>query len=153
ISIPSLGGTASLLQTLVDASEGKSVGVGTTKIGGNLVYNGKLYFTKYLYYDASGSQTLSHFVRPLDLSVKGQVIGPFRVGPLGAGFYSGYFGLVPEEWQSALGGPVLTGNCCLSIISRTSFGPAAFAIDPTSIENRQSAAPLVYYPSHHPTLA
>ena len=153
ISIPSLGGTATLLQPLVDASEGKNVGAGTTKVGGNLVYNGKLYFTKYLYYDASGSQTLSHFIRPLDLSVKGQVMGPFRVGSLGAGFYSGYFGLIPAEWQSALGGPVLTANCCLSIISRTSFGPAAFAIDPANIGVTQNAAPLVYYPSHHPTLA
>lgn len=153
ISIPSLGGMATLLQTLVDASEGKNVGAGTTKVGGNLVYHDKLYFTKYLYYDASDSQTLSHFIRPLDLSVKGQVMGPFRVGSLSAGFYSGYFGLIPAEWQSALGGPVLTGNCCLSIIGRISFGPAAFAIDLANIGVTQNAAPLVYYPSQHPTLA
>ncbi|HEX5473153.1 MAG TPA: hypothetical protein VFX12_00715 [Vicinamibacterales bacterium] len=150
ISIPALGGTSTLLQSLTDAAEGRSVGSSTQKVGGNLVYEGKLYFTKYLYYDASGSQVLSHFVRPLNLSTKGQVQGPYAVGPLGAGFYSGYMALVPPEWQSALGGPALTGNSDLSIISRTSYGPAVFAFDPAKVGVSKTAVPLVYYPGDHP---
>src|SRR5439155_23438686 len=98
-----------------------------------LVYNGLLYVTDYLYYDGPGTQARSHFIRPMDLSAKGQLKGPLRAGPLGAGFYSGYFGLIPADWQAKLGGPVLNGNACLSIISRTSYGPAAFAIDPANI--------------------
>lgn len=56
---------------------------------------------------------------------------------------------IPSDWQASLGGPALTGNCCLSIISRTSFGPAAFAFDP---DRASSAVPLVYYTQDHQTL-
>ena len=53
-----------------------------------------------------------------------------------------------------LGGPALTGNCCIPIISRTSFGPAAFAFDPGKLGAPSGVpdAPLVYYPQQHPTL-
>jgi hypothetical protein len=58
-------------------------------------------------------------------------------------------GLVPTEWQTALGGPALVGNCCLSIISRTSYGPAVAAFNPDSLG---SAVSLVNYPQAHQTL-
>jgi hypothetical protein len=111
-----------------------------------------LFFTKYIYYDATNSQTQSLFVRSTDLSTTGQVRGPYQVGPLKAGFYSGYMAAVPDALQSALGGPVLTGNCCLNIISRTSYGPAAFALDPPTAVSQKNAVPLLYYPSDHTTL-
>jgi hypothetical protein len=152
ISIPALGGRSTLLQSLTDPAEGASIGASDTRIGGTLVRDGQLYFTKYIYYDATASQTQSLFVRPLDLSATGQVHGPYQVGPLETGFYSGYMTSVPAGLQSPLGGPVLTGNCCLNIITRTSFGPAAFAIDPPTAIVQQNAAPLGYYPSDHPTL-
>ena len=80
--------------------------------------------------------------------------GPAQVGTLGAGFVSGYMTLIPPEWQSAFGGPALTGNCCLSVISRTSYGPAAFVFDPAAVGDSVPVpdSPLVYYPSSHPTL-
>ena len=144
---------SAFIQPLTDALEGKirrvTDSTNIVKIGGQLVYRGKLYITDYAYYDGNGSQQLSHFYRPLNLGVQGQVQGPFRVGPLGAGFYDGFFSLIPTEWQSALGGPVLNGNCCLSIISRTSFGPSAFAIDPENIGVNQNAVSLLYYTSDH----
>jgi len=148
ITIPAIGDRATFLQPLANLAEGATVGASDERIGGTLVVDGELWFTKYVYYDGNGEQTLSHFRRPLDLSVTGQVKGPFRVGPLGAGFYSGYMAPVPAALQAALGGPVLTGNCCLNIISRTSFGPAAFAIDLA----QWNAVPLVYYPGDHPSL-
>jgi hypothetical protein len=150
IKIPALGGTATLLQGPTEslAGKGDSVGPGTWKIGGNLIYNNKLYVTSFLFYDASNVQTLSHFSRPLTLS-SGTVTGPSRVGSMSGGFYSGYMGLIPTEWQAALGGPALTGNCCLSIISRTSYGPAAFAFNPESLG---TSYPLVYYDQQHQTL-
>ena len=148
---------ASVLQPFTDATEGRMKSVtanpaDSVRVGGLLPYRGQLYLAAYVYYDAAGSQVLSHFVSGLDLSVKDDVRGPFQVGKLGAGFVSGYFALVPAAWQEALGGPVLNGNCCLSIISRTSYGPAAFAIDPAKIGTTVPAptVPLVYYPGSHP---
>lgn len=151
VSIPAIGGTATLLQPLTDAFEGKAraIGDGTWNVGGQLVYKGKLHMTAFIYYDASAAQTVSHFSRPLNLSTRGQVAGPVRAGALGAGFYSGYMGSIPAEWQATLGGPALTGNCCLSILSRTSYGPAVFSFDP---EHAGTATPLVYYTQDHQTI-
>ena len=147
VGIPGTSGTATIIQSLTDSLAGKigQIGGDTKRIGGNLVYHNKLYVTAFIYYDASNSQTVSHFSRSLDLHA-GSVTGPTRAGPKGAGFYSGYMGHIPPEWQSRLGGPALTGNCCLSIISRTSYGPAAFAFDPENLGNAQA---LVYYDSDH----
>jgi LPXTG-motif cell wall-anchored protein len=68
---------------------------------------------------------------------------------MGAGFYSGYMANIPANWQSALGGPVLIGNCCLSIISRTSYGPSVSSFNPESIG---TANALVYYDQNHQTM-
>lgn len=148
--------TANVLQPFSDATEGKmsQVGPNNVKVGGLLPYEGQLYLTAYLYYDGTGGQILSHFVSGLDLGAKGDVRGPFQVGTLGAGFVSGYFGSVPAEWQDAFGGPVLNGNCCLGIISRTSYGPALFAINPLDLgaANPVPASPLVYYTGDYPLL-
>jgi hypothetical protein len=156
ISIPAPGGTATLLQALVDPTEGKlgSINPGdpnSKKIGGTLLWRDKLIVSAYSYYDGNSSQVLSHFVRPITLSTRGQVTGPVRVGPLGAGFYSGYMTLVPPKWQTQLGGAALTGNADLSIVGRTSLGPAVFAFDPDHL-SASGAKPLVYYPIDHPTL-
>ena len=148
---------APVLQPFTDVTEGTLglVGPNNVKVGGLLPYQGKLYVTAYIYYDANGEQVLSHYVSDLDLSIKGDVKGPYRVGSLKAGYISGYFGLTASAWREALGGPVLNGNCCLGIISRTSYGPAVFAIDPTAIGriNVPPALPLVYYPASNPLLA
>jgi hypothetical protein len=148
--------TARVLQPFTDATEGKmfTVDKGTIKIGGLMVYQDKLYITAYSYYDADRNQQLSHFSRPLTLSIKGQVSGPYEVGVLKAGFVSGYMTHIPREWQDHLGGPAITGNCCIAIVSRTSFGPSAFAFDPADLgkKNPAPATPLVYYNSSHTTL-
>lgn len=159
VSIPSALGSgnidqlpvAKLLQTFTDVTEGRKPlastdpnGVG---IGGLLPYQGKLYATVYTFY-AGDSQRLSHFVSGLDFTVQGDVQGPFRVQAPLTGMISGYFGLVPVAWQVSLGGPVLNGQCCINIISRTSYGPALFAINPTDIgiTDPVPSTPLVYYP-------
>jgi len=132
-------------------------------VGGLLPYQNKLYASVYIYYDGRGSQKLSHFVSSPNLSVMGDATGPYEVNRpecipnvtcLGAGFFDGYFGHVPFEWQTALGGPVLNGNCCLGIIGRTSYGPAVFTVDPTSlgVTTPLPAKPLLYYPPAHPLL-
>ena len=152
VSIPALGGTSTILQPLRDPLGGKLGnigGSGSRRIGGSLVYKNKLYVTGFVFYDADNAQRTSHFSRPLSLS-SGEVTGPIRVGSQDVGFHSGYMGTIPVEWQSLFGGPALTGNCCLSIISRTSYGPAVSVFNPESTS--QTATSLVHYTSDHQTL-
>ncbi len=140
-----------VVQPCTDVTEGrlKNIDDGPVNLGGSLVYKSRLIVSAYSYYDADGNQERSHFVSGLNLTQSGDVQGPFRVGKdQSAGFVSGYMGLVPEEWQSLLGGPALTGNCCLSIISRTSSGPALSVFNPDDVgrENPVPATELVGYP-------
>jgi hypothetical protein len=148
--------TATILQNCTDVTEGRLslIDQDSIKLGGTLVYNGRLIVAAYSYYDADGSQVLSHFASDLDLSVQGDVSGPYQVGDW-AGIVSGYMGLIPAEWQAAFGGPALTGNCCLSIISRTSYGPAVSVFDPDDIGkvDPAPATPVLYYPDTHPLAA
>ena len=150
--------TATLLQQFADATEGKLSQINPSdpnpkKVGGQLVYGGKLYLTGYSYYDGSGSQTFSHFVSGTNLSVSNDAQGPYQIGNW-AGIVSGYMTNIPPEWQPLFGGPALTGNCCLSIISRTSLGPAASVFNPSDVgvKNPVPATPVVYYDINHPTL-
>jgi hypothetical protein len=82
--------------------------------------------------------------------------GAYRVGGApNEGFVDGYIGLIPPEWQSALKGPIFSGNNTLSIITRTSYGPAAFAWDPakmTNVNRVVPSTPLLYYSARHPSL-
>jgi hypothetical protein len=148
---------ARFLQPFADATGGKIDATGGTgnKIGGQLVYQGRLYGSVYVYYDAAGTQVVSHWARPSTSLAGGGVKGLYRVSSPGAGFVSGFMAEVPPPWRGLVGGPALTGNCCIPIISRTSFGPAAFAFDPARLGGAARAvpgAPLVYYPQQHPSL-
>lgn len=158
MSIPAAGETASMLQGFRDALGGRLAQIDpdneTKKIGGLFVAGSKLLVSGYTYYDGAGNATASHFVRATNLADP-QVVGPLRVGDMNPGFYGGYFAAIPGEWQSELGGDLLVGQCCLSIISRTSFGPAAFAVrggDVIAAPKRVAARPLVYYPQDDQTL-
>ena len=144
---------AAYIQPFADATGGTidKTGGDNNKIGGELVYGGRLYGTAYVYYDAAGKQVLSHWSRG-STSFGAPAHGLFQVGTLGAGMVSGFLAEVPPAWRGPLGGPVLTGNCCIPIISRTSFGPAAFAFDPAKLGNATPDVPLVYYPQAHPAL-
>jgi hypothetical protein len=148
--------TASVLQPFTEATEGKmfTINPGNIKVGGLLVHQGQLYISAYDYYDGNASTVYSHFSRPLNLSTKGQVGGPFNLGTLNSGFYSGYMASVPQAWQANFGAAAITGNCCLAIISRTSHGPGLFSFDPANLGviKPAPASPLVYYDSAHTTL-
>jgi hypothetical protein len=124
---------------------------GTIKIGGLLVHDGRMTGSLYVYYDADGSAKDSHFqLDSLDL-MKAKVQGLFRVGTMGGGWVGGYMASVPEEWQGALGARYLTGQAALPIISRTSFGPAAFGFDPQNLGSPPApATPYVYYTQAKP---
>jgi hypothetical protein len=157
--------TAMLLQQLSDVTEGGLATINPgdpnpMKIGGLLPYQGKLYATGAASYDGNSTQVLSHFVSGPDLSIKGDSTGPWQVGTTvgapvahrSAGFVSGPMAIIPPEWQAVLGGTVLTGQCCIAVVSRTSWGPAAFAIDPTQlgVVVPLPARALVAYPAEFP---
>lgn len=152
ISSNEVGGldTAQVLQTFRDPVEGRRNQVGGssgggTKIGGHLVYDDKLYVSAFAYYDASGSQSSSHFVRPLNLATTGQVQGPFKLGSSSARWLAGYMGHVPPEWQAAFGGPALTGLAGVSIAGAQSNGPAAAVFDPANVGGSNAAQLLLGY--------
>lgn len=156
ISIPAviaLTQTATILQNCADATEGRLdlVDDYLPKLGGSLVYNGRLIVSAYGYYDADFSQVLSHFVSSPDLSQTGDVAGPYQMGDW-AGIVAGYMATIPNEWRSAFGGPALTGQCCIPIISRTSAGPAASVFNPDHVGDAHPvpATPVLYYPLEHP---
>ena len=147
---------ASFVQEFVDATEGKRTQINPSDpnskiIGGNLVYGNRLIMTAFSYYDGAGTQSGSHFARPLDLSSAGSVIGPVASEDR-VHYTSAYMTHVPTEWQSAFGGPALTGNCCRAIIGYHSNGPALFVFDPDDVGsvNPVPTAPLVYYNSQNP---
>jgi len=152
--------TASLLQPLSDITEGHLANILTggaatrsPRMGGLLVSNGKLLGTSYEYYDANNQARLSHFTSGLTLTQAGDFAGMYQVGPAThTGFLSGYMVPIPAAWQSAFGGPALTGNCCIGITSRTSWGPAASVFDPARLGTTTPLAvtPLVEYPSTNP---
>ncbi|HVW70811.1 MAG TPA: hypothetical protein VHB68_17655 [Steroidobacteraceae bacterium] len=136
--------TATILQNFADATEGKLQQINPSdpnpqKIGGHLVYNGKLYVSAFSYYDGADTQKYSHFVRPLSLSTTGQVQGPMVVGS-DPHFVDGYMTLIPSEWQTLLGGPALTGNCCQAITSIQSQGPSVTVFDPAALAAASTGA-------------
>jgi len=156
--------TAKVLQNFSDVTEGNMKKIaangeeisGEVKIGGLLVYGNKLIGTSYETYGTSA--VLSHFASGLNLSTTGDFAGMYAVGSSPsvptASFVDGYMTKVPANLQTKLGGPALTGHGIISIMSRTSFGPAAFSFDPSKlgIDTPVAATPLLYYPMSHSTL-
>lgn len=151
-TIPAIGGVSSVVKTTGGnlAAQMSQVGAdcGNGYItGGQLAYNNRQYVTVATYYDTCNGAQKSLFSSALTGPVT--LGAASTVGTIGASFTSGYMGHIPSEWQSVLGGPVGIGQCCLSIITRTSYGPALFAFNP---ESPATAHPLVYYDSSHQTL-
>jgi hypothetical protein len=147
---------AAFVQPFFDPADGhiKDIAEDGASLSGLLVHNQRLIGTGVIYYDANNTQSLSHFSRPLTLAERA-VKKMVRVGDSGkTGFVAGYMAPVPPEWQSSLGGPAITGQCCIPIVSRTSYGPAAFSFDPDVVDAGKNAPAhaLLYYTSDHQTL-
>lgn len=155
VRIPAIGGHATMAQPCVDIMEGRIGqidGGADAKLGGALVWNGRLIASAYSTYDADGNARASHVASGLDFQQQGDVQGPYAVGTAPLGFVSGYMGVVPPEWRDLFGGPALTGNCCVSIISRTSSGPAVASFNPDDVGRASPvpAAQLLAYPQEQP---
>ncbi len=146
---------ASFLQPFADPMEGELSQVASSGVAlsGLMIYGDRLYGTASIYYDASNSQKLSHFSHSLQLN-QPSFSGWTRVWEeKKTGLVAGYMSLVPSEWQSRLGGPAVTGQCCIPIVTRTSWGPSAFSFDPSQVGAATAAASaLVYYTGEYQTL-
>ncbi len=142
--------TATVLQPFVDLSEGRMLSIGTSPstdspmVGGLLAYRGHLYESAYLYYDGTAGQTRSHFISGLDLSVSGDVSGPYQIGNYGlvtgqntAGFVDGYMTPIP----TAAGKQHWVVRCSQdSVASRSSAAPHS-ALPPSPSTRNNSARP------------
>ena len=156
--------TAKMLQNFADptdahinnvAAGGSAITDSHGVIGGLLVFGSQLIGSDYVYYDAGSQAVLSHFTNSTNLSqTAANFHGMYQVGTLNPGFVAGYMTNIPTEWQPLLGGPVLTGLGGISIISRSSEGPAASVFDPGHFVSGgvTPATPVVGYPASHPTL-
>ncbi|MEI7891260.1 MAG: IPT/TIG domain-containing protein [bacterium] len=161
--------TSNVLQPSVDIADGNWNNVGTAfaPIGngaiprGLLSWNGKLLGSTSGVYDADNQQVYSHFLANNNWSTDTGFSGFYKLTnePIAsiinrAGFLAGFMGDIPASWQGALGGTVLTGEKTLSIIGRSSFGPAAFVFNPADmgVIDPIQASGLMYYPATHPTL-
>lgn len=147
VSIPPLGGTASVIEPCAAVPNLASINPSdpNRKLPGGVLWWNRLIVSAYSTYDGAGTATASHFAGP---TVAG-LSGPYRVGEENPGFVGGYMGIIPAEWRPLLGGPALTGQCCISIISRTSYGPSVSVFDPTTLAARTPATLLVGYPGDH----
>jgi hypothetical protein len=147
---------AEYLQPFADPADGRLVEVAEkgVELAGLLVHDGRLIGSALIYYDANNTQKVSHFTR--SMSLLDHSASPMRrVGAEGkSGFVAGYMAPVPAEWRPLLGGPAVTGQCCVAIASRTSLGPAAWAWDPAELLTGKPARALelVNYDIEHPTL-
>jgi hypothetical protein len=147
---------AAYLQPFRDPTDGhiRDISEAEVVLDGLLIHDGRLYGTGLIFYDAAHTQRLSHFSRSLDLS-RPEVRRIYQVGETGkAGFVAGYMASVPSEWRTALGGAAVTGQCCIPIIGRTSWGPSLFSWNPADLGRRDPvpATPLLYYTEQHATL-
>ena len=147
---------ATYVQPFRDPADGhiQDIAADGVALDGLLIHDGRLYGTGSIYYDATHAQRLTHFTRSLDLS-RPEVSRVYQVGETGrAGFVAGYMASVPQEWRAALGGPAVTGQCCIPIVGRTSWGPALFSWNPSDLGRRDPVpvTPLLYYTEQHATL-
>jgi hypothetical protein len=149
ISIPPIGGTASIVRRCTPVPGLPDIDVDQVNLGGTLVWNGRLIVSAYSYYDGNGNATKSHTGGTLQIDgfTPFQVVGRGVGGRLG-----GYMGVIPTEWRELLGGPAFTGQCCLAVISRSSLGPALSVFDPDDVgrENPAPATEVLGYTEANP---
>jgi hypothetical protein len=149
VTIPPEGGRADLIE------EGRWIpheisNMDSSVLGGMLRHGNRLLATKFIFYDGGYTAFASHQASDDNGATW---TTPATLGDKNPGYYGGYMCNVPEEWRELLGGPALTGQGILSIIGRTSFGPAAFAFNPADIVGTETPVPVVdllYYTMDNP---
>lgn len=163
--------TSSVVQSPINLTDGNWDNVredGTpvengARPGGFLLYGNKLVGSAWAYYDASGANSFrSHFTASPDWGTTGTLfsglkkvgVNPVYPNMANGGWVGGYMAKIPQEWHANLGGPALTGQGAIPIITRTSWGPSLWVFDPDKlgVVSPVPAKMLVGYPETHPTL-
>ena len=139
--------TNGLLSTLGDSS-GSSV-----SLYGILPYNNKLILSASIFY--TYVQNASHAITSLDFSSSGNTQGfyPFTSDTLAPSrALGGSMDYIPPAWRSALGGPAVTGQQSMPVISTNSAGPSLTVFDPNDVglKNQIPGKTLLYYPVDAP---
>jgi hypothetical protein len=141
-----------------DATDGKwsaigPLGGGVFQVGGLVKRGDRLCLNAYHYYDANWQQQASFYCGSANLSITKDAVGPVKIGSRKVGETSGYIAPVPAAWQAAVGGTHCVGHWGLSIISRTSMGPACWTTSFASAPDGSiDATPLLLYPYEQPPL-
>jgi hypothetical protein len=152
VTTPAFGETAEIVTPCTEIPNLKGVDPSSGEgfsLGGSLVWNNRLLVSAFSFYDASGDAVASHFVGQPSLT---SLSGPVRLMGTTPGVVGGYMGIIPNEWRSLLGGPALTGLCCISIISRSSYGPSVSVFDPDHVgtQTTVNSKMLLGYTSSNP---
>lgn len=136
---------AEFVQPFTEISGGAKYQIYNSRLGGMVVHEGKIYHSWYGYY-GDETITLSHGRCSVDFSNLAAE-GLWRIGSITPGYVAGAMLNTPTDWLGELK-PLMTGQCGINIISRTSTGPALFGFDPAEIgvSNPVSAEGYVYYP-------
>lgn len=123
-------GTAELLQPFGDVTGGLrgSLPGKDMRLGGLLVYKGRLLWSIYRWYNVEGETLPSHGVSDLDLS-RPNAAGLWKIGTHHSQKTAGFMMEVPEQWRKHLQFPVLTGQSLMQGRASSSEGPAAFGFD------------------------
>lgn len=155
---------AKLVAGPVDVLQGKRGTVDGDRANGAPIYGlfiddaGRLIVAVTRFYDGEGTQQRSHFISGTDLNNLPEVKGPFQVGKTfssAAGFAGGWMAAIPPPWRASFGGkPAVAGQCCISILHRTSAGPSISEFDPADlgVVNPAPARPRIAYPPNRTTI-
>lgn len=150
--------TATVIQDIADLADGVAVDPGETNGQGPaaaLVYQDRLIVAGSTYYDADGTQENTHGVASFDFTIPDDFQGWYPFAPTVTAnprSLGGYMTTIPPAWRTLFGGPALTGNCCLPIISNSSAGPAVSVFDPATVGviNPIPGETLLFYPLSEP---
>lgn len=152
IAVPAAEGAATVAGKCVTIPTLRQVdpdGAGNGMVlGGSLLFNGRLFVSAFSYYPGNGDTAVATHFMASNGDSSGLTGKPIRVGKIPAAAVAGYMGTIPQDWQTLAGGPALTGNCCTSIIQRSSCGPSVGVWNP-DLAGKQSPVPftpLVFYP-------
>lgn len=141
IPTPSMSSTLSALpqatnlQDITDVTHGwldqvqADYNTSVMTLSGLLVYENRLLWNMYAYYDVGPTDYPFTGTNNLDISVN-DTEGPWLIGNLPSQTAGGYMYHVPAAWQSAFGVPILSGSTGTSIRSQTGEGPIAIGWDP-----------------------
>jgi len=151
--------TATIIQHCADVQNGTPTRIVHAQggIGGLLVSGSTLYASAYEGYPAGSlcSQG-SHVIRPILKLNEANAQGPYKISNTAGGdcFVNGPMTWLPPEWRPLFGDKsAVAYQSSTSIITSTSWGPAAFAFNPDDLGSTPaSSLALMYYTSDHATL-